>query len=91
MSGTAQTPQEFEADRTADGELIVRMASTHRAVDDPLRAMYEALVIAKVLTHLREAVELDAMPEAAATPSPEQPIPNDARDRAIRCSIVCQL
>jgi hypothetical protein len=83
--------EELEANGAADDELIVRVAPAHRLVDDPLRAVHEAQVLAQVLAEIGEALEWDAVPETAATFAPEQSLAHDLRDGAVRREIVGQL
>jgi len=83
FSRTVQRFEELVADGAADDELVVRMALTRRAVDDPLRAMHEALMLPQVLAELSEVAEWYAMPETAATPALEQSFAHHVRDRAI--------
>jgi hypothetical protein len=59
------------------------MALTGRDVDDPLRAMHEAQVLAQVPTELSEVTERYAMPETAATPALEQSFEDHVRDGLI--------
>jgi hypothetical protein len=88
---TAQRFEKLVADGTADDELLVRMTLSRRGVDDPLRAMYEAQVLPKVLAELSEVAEWNEMPEAAATPALEQSLAHHPRDRAIRSTVVRDL
>ena len=91
FSRTVQRFEELVADGAADDELVVRMALTRRAVDDPLRAMHEALMLPQVLAELSKVAEWDAMPETAATHALEQSIEHDAPNRLIRRSVVREL
>jgi hypothetical protein len=75
--------EELVAYGAADDELFIRVATTRRWVDDPVRAPHEAQVFPKVLSERGEAGERDAVPETAATSALEESLANNARDGAI--------
>jgi hypothetical protein len=83
--------EELVANWTADDERVIRKALTRHAVDDPFRAMYEALVLPEVIAEFGEAAERYEMPETTSTPALEQSLAHYARDGTIRRTVVRQL
>ena len=91
ISRYRQRFEELVADGTADDEVVVRMALTRGAVDDPLRAVHETEVLSQVCAEVGEAVERYKMPETASTLALEQSLAHHPRDGAIRHSIIREL
>jgi hypothetical protein len=63
--------------------LIVRVTPARRLVDDPVRAVHETQVLLEVTAQVRQALEWDAVPEAAVALAPEQSLAHHPRDRTI--------
>jgi hypothetical protein len=54
-----------------------------RLVDDPVRAVHETQVLPEVVAEVKQALEWDAVPEAAVALAPEQALAHHPRDRTI--------